>query len=103
TGDAQIQEDLAYRRRTQPWDQPNLGSTFKNPPHDHAARLLEAAGLKGRRIGDVAFSDRHANFLVNLGGGRARDARALVDLAVARVREQSGVTLETEIREVGES
>ncbi len=102
--DAGVQEDLAYRRRTQPWDQPNLGSTFQNPPGDHAGRLLEAAGLKGHRIGGVAFSDRHANFLVNLapGAARAADAQALVELAMARLHERFGVSLEPEIRRVGE-
>lgn len=101
-GDASVQADLDYRRNSQPWTQPNLGSTFKNPPGDKAGRLLEAAGLKGFRIGDVAFSDRHANFLVNLGGGKARDALALIELAQARVSEGSGIKLQLEVILLGD-
>ncbi len=101
-GDEAVKADLDYRRNSQPWSQPNLGSTFKNPPGDKAGRLLEAAGLKGHRIGAVAFSERHANFLVNLGEGRAADALALIELAKARVRERFGVTLELEVVLLGE-
>lgn len=101
-GDAAVKADLDYRRGSQPWDKPNLGSTFKNPPGDKAGRLLEAAGLKGHRIGGVAFSDRHANFLVNLGDGRPKDARALIELARQRVREAAGIELQLEVVLIGE-
>ena len=100
-GDLRVARDLEERRARQPWSLPNLGSTFKNPPGDHAGRLLEACGLKGHRLGSVAFSELHANFLVNLGGGRAADAHALVELGRKRVFEAMGVELEPEIRRVG--
>jgi UDP-N-acetylmuramate dehydrogenase len=96
-GDAQLRTDMSYRRRTQPWAKPNLGSTFKNPPGDHAGRLIEACGLKGASEGGVAFSDLHANFLVNLGGGRARDALRLIRRAQAAVRRMTGVDLVLEV------
>ncbi len=96
-GDSQLKADMGYRRRTQPWAKPNLGSTFKNPPGDHAGRLIEASGLKGASEGRVAFSDLHANFLVNLGGGRAADALRLVRRAQAAVRRLSGVDLVLEV------
>jgi len=97
-----MQADRDYRRRTQPLDRPTWGSTFRNPPGDHAGRLLEAAGLKGHRLGRVMFSDLHANFAVNLGGATAREALALVRLAQGRVRERFGVELELEVRLMGE-
>jgi UDP-N-acetylmuramate dehydrogenase len=96
-GDAQLKADMSYRRRTQPWAKPNLGSTFKNPPGDHAGRLLEQSGFKGRSEGKVAFSDLHANFLVNLGGGRSADALRLVHEAQAVVRRTAGVDLMLEV------
>jgi UDP-N-acetylmuramate dehydrogenase len=100
-GDAQLRSDMAYRRRTQPWAKPNLGSTFKNPPSDFAGRLIEACGLKGAREGEVAFSDLHANFLVNLGGteiqARASDALRLIRRAQATVQRQAGVALALEV------
>lgn len=101
-GDAQLRADLDYRRRTQPWEKPNLGSTFRNPPGDFAGRLLETCGLKGERVGNVAFSALHANFLTNLGAGRADDARALIALAQRRVRDQAGITLTLEVALAGE-
>ena len=71
-------------------------------PAAFAGRLLENAGLKGTRLGAAAFSDEHANFIVNLGGARAEDVRALIELARNRVKEQSGVALEAEVRMIGE-
>jgi UDP-N-acetylmuramate dehydrogenase len=96
-----MQEDRARRRATQPLDRPSFGSTFRNPPGDFAGRLVEAVGLKGHRIGGAAWSDVHANFVVNLGGATARDVLALVSLARARVRERFGIGLETEVRLLG--
>ncbi len=99
---AAMAADREYRRRTQPLDRPTWGSTFRNPPGEHAGRLLEAAGMKGERLGDAMFSEVHANFVVNLGRATARDALALVRLGRERVRRRSGVELELEIRCVGE-
>jgi len=99
---AAMEADKEKRRRTQPLSQPTWGSTFRNPPGDHAGRLIEAAGLKGHRIGDAMWSDVHANFVVNLGAATARDCLALIRLARARVRETFGVVLELEVRLVGE-
>jgi UDP-N-acetylmuramate dehydrogenase len=97
-----MQDDLARRRRTQPYDRPTFGSTFTNPPGDYAGRLIEAAGLKGHRVGNATWSDVHANFVSNLGGATARDVLALVKLARSRVKERFGIVLETEVRLVGE-
>jgi UDP-N-acetylmuramate dehydrogenase len=97
-----MQADRERRRRTQPLDRPSFGSTFRNPPGDFAGRLVEAVGLKGHRVGGAMWSDVHANFVVNVGGARARDVLALVELARARVRERFGVALETEVRLLGE-
>ena len=83
-------------RANQPSD-PSAGSAFKNPPGDFAGRLIEAVGLKGYRLGDMAFSDKHANFLVNLGKGTFEDAAALLELAQRRVKEASGIELEREV------
>ena len=76
---------------------------FRNPPDDHAARLIEVCGLKGRRQGGAGISDKHANFIVNLGGARAADIEALIVLAETAVREQFGIVLEREVRIVGET
>lgn len=96
--------DSEWERRaaTQPLDQPSFGSTFRNPPGDFAGRLVEEAGLKGLRIGGAVVSERHANFIVNAGGATAADVVALVRRVRDAVRERSGVTLETEVRLVGE-
>lgn len=99
---ARVAELHAKRAAHQPHGLPNAGSIFKNPPGNFAGRLLEGAGLKGARLGDAAFSTEHANFIVNLGAARAEDVRALIELARGRVRERSGVALETEVRLVGE-
>ena len=97
-----MEADRERRRSTQPLSQPNFGSTFRNPPGDHAGRLIEAAGLKGHRVGNAMWSPVHANFVVNLGGASARDCLALIRLARARVRERFGVALELEVRLLGE-
>ncbi len=97
-----VDELRARRASRQPRGVPNAGSVFKNPPGAFAGRLLEGAGLKGRRLGGAAFSDQHANFIVNLGGARADEVRALMELARIKVREQSGVWLEPEVRIVGD-
>ncbi len=92
---------LERRSRTQPLDVPSCGSVFVNPPGDFAGRLIEAAGLKGRRIGAAQISPVHANFIANLGGASARDVLALIELARAAVEDASGVRLGTEVRILG--
>ena len=97
-----IRELLARRIAAQPLGEPNAGSVFRNPPNDHAARLIEACGLKGHVIGGAAISAKHANFIVNQGNARAADIEALIDLAQQTVQQRCGVRLEREVRIVGE-
>jgi len=99
---ARVAELKAKRASRQPRGVPNAGSIFKNPPGNFAGKLLEGAGLKGTRLGGAAFSDQHANFIVNLGGAQAADVRALIDMARDKVKEHSGVWLEPEVRLVGD-
>jgi UDP-N-acetylmuramate dehydrogenase len=89
------------REQAQPQGSPNAGSMFKNPPGDHAGRLIDAAGLKGVRVGAMQISERHGNFFVNLGGARASEVKALMDLAQQVVWERFQVRLEPEVRLVG--
>ncbi len=89
-------QTLLSLRTNQPHD-PSAGSAFKNPPNDAAGRLIEAVGLKGYRIGNMAWSEIHANFLVNLGGGVYEDAMQLIALAKARVAQEFNILLEEEI------
>jgi UDP-N-acetylmuramate dehydrogenase len=97
-----ISSYLVRRNAAQPVQYRSAGSVFKNPPGDFAGRLVEQAGLKGARIGGAMISERHGNFIVNLGGARACDVLALVDAARARVRERTGIELELEVRVIGE-
>jgi UDP-N-acetylmuramate dehydrogenase len=96
-----VERLLARRSDTQPLNVPSCGSVFKNPPGDYAGRLIEAAGLKGFRIGGAEISPVHANFIANTGGATAADVLALIREAAARVRASSGVRLEREVRIVG--
>jgi len=98
---AEVEVLLARRGATQPLSVPSCGSVFKNPPGDHAGRLIEAAGLKGYRVGGAQISPVHANFIANTGGATASDVMALIDLAQERVRAQSGTRLEREVRILG--
>ena len=105
-GDAEaLKEEVACyqaeRRRRHP-TQPSAGSVFRNPPGNPAGRLVEAAGGKGLSIGAARVSEKHANFIVNMGGASARDIEALIELVCQRVKEKFGVELETEVRIVGE-
>ncbi len=100
---AAIHALLRRRAATQPLRQANAGSVFRNPPGDFAARLIEAAGLKGLSCGRAQVSAMHANFIVNLGGARATDIETLIDTVQARVEAASGVRLEPEVRRVGEA
>jgi len=93
---------VAKRKSSQPSGYPNSGSMFRNPPGDFAGRLIEAAGLKGKRIGRAQISERHANFIVNLGGARAEDVRRLMESARAEVKKQFAIELLAEVRLLGE-
>lgn len=93
---------VAKRKSSQPSGYPNSGSMFRNPPGDFAGRLIEAAGIKGKRIGQAQISERHANFIVNLGGAKAEDVRRLMDLARAEVKKQFAIELAAEVRRLGE-
>jgi UDP-N-acetylmuramate dehydrogenase len=84
------------RKATQPTELPSCGSVFLKPEGDFAGRLIEAAGLKGRRVGGIEVSQKHANFFVNIGGGTAKDALTLVELVEHEVFEQFGVRLTRE-------
>jgi len=99
---ARIKAFLSRRIATQPLQQPNAGSVFRNPPGDHAARLIESCGLKGLAIGGAEVSRRHANFIVNRGGATATDIESLICEVRLRVHTQSGVDLVPEVRIVGE-
>jgi UDP-N-acetylmuramate dehydrogenase len=98
---ARMDEARTRRIAAQPHGKANAGSIFKNPAGDHAGRLIEVAGLKGRRAGRARISERHANFIVNEGGAYAADVKALMDLAQRMVWERDGVWLEPEVQLVG--
>src|SRR5882724_8635439 len=97
-----IRELLDKRRETQPIGEWSCGSVFTNPPGDHAARLIESAGLKGFRIGDASVSEKHANFIINHGQARAADIEALILHVQKAVAAAHGIELLTEVRIVGE-
>lgn len=93
---------LVQRSLRQPVEFRSAGSIFKNPYGDYAGRLVEAAGVKGMRVGKAMISEKHGNFIVNLGRARAADVLALVKLAQEQVQATTGITLELEIRVIGE-
>jgi UDP-N-acetylmuramate dehydrogenase len=97
-----IKQFLQKRIATQPLEQPNAGSVFRNPANDYAARLIESCGLKGFAIGGAMVSPRHANFIVNTGGACAADIEALIEHVQRTVRERTGIALECEVRIIGE-
>jgi UDP-N-acetylmuramate dehydrogenase len=99
----QMKHHLERRRATQPLQLPNAGSIFMNPPGDYAGRLIEQAGLKGLREGDAQVSEKHANFIVNLGNASARDVLILMDRVRAAVQDRFGVRLEPEVKIWGEN
>jgi UDP-N-acetylmuramate dehydrogenase len=94
-------EHAEFRRRTQPTGACS-GSLFANPAGDHAARLIEEAGLKGHQLGAMQISPKHANWMMNTGGGTSTEARALVELVRETVRDRFGVDLRPEIEFLGE-
>jgi UDP-N-acetylmuramate dehydrogenase len=106
-GDGAAEQDairalLARRAATQPTGLPSCGSTFRNPPGDHAARLIEACGLKGFRIGGAEVSPKHANFIINTGNASAADIEALIGHIQRTVQDRFGVALQAEVHTVGE-
>ena len=105
-GDPEVSEQkiknlLAKRLETQPLNLPNAGSTFRNPEGDYAARLVEACGLKGHIIGGAQISEKHANFIVNLGNATAHDIEQLIDLMRDQVKEKFGISLQQEVHVLG--
>jgi len=95
--------DAKRRRDTrQPLGLPNAGSIFKNPPGEYAGCLIEAVGLKGRRVGDAVVSEQHANFIVNVGSATAADVKRLIDEISTAVWKEKAVRLVPEIKLVGE-
>ena len=97
TVQAELRKRIDRRNATQPLELPNSGSIFRNPPGDYAARLIEAAGCKGWRVGNAEVSQKHANFIVNRGGASCADVLALIERVRDAVREKHGVELETEV------
>ena len=94
-------ELLIKRNRAQPVNFPNSGSMFKNPPGTYAAKLIEESGLKGTRRGSAQISEKHGNFIVNLGGATAKDVLELIELARKAVSTKTGITLELEVKLLG--
>jgi UDP-N-acetylmuramate dehydrogenase len=99
---ALIKELLQKRIDTQPLGQPNAGSVFRNPPEGFAARIIEDCGLKGLRIGNAQVSQKHANFIVNLGGATAADIEAVIEKVEEVVEAKTNVRLIREVRIIGE-
>lgn len=100
--DAAIKVLLARRKATQPIGELSCGSVFTNPPGDHAARLIESAGLKGFRIGGARVSEKHANFIINDGTAKSEDLERMIEHVRATVERVHGVRLTPEVRIVGE-
>jgi UDP-N-acetylmuramate dehydrogenase len=97
-----IRKNISARRERHPLEYRNAGSIFKNPGEIPAGRLIETSGLRGMRIGDAQVSDKHGNFIVNLGHATATEVLCLIDLIQKRVFEATGYSLETEVRIIGE-
>lgn len=100
---ANMRRLLDKRSDSQPLGRPSAGSVFRNPPGDHAGRLIEAAGLKGAREGGAMVSDKHANFIINSDAATARDIEALIGRIRAEIGRRFGVELEPEVRILGEA
>jgi len=98
----EIKALLRKRIASQPLNLPNAGSVFRNPPGSHAARLIEQCGLKGKRIGDAQVSEKHANFIVNVGNASAADIEQLINEVQRVVEQRTGVRLQCEVRIIGE-
>lgn len=102
-GQAKIKKLLSQRGATQPTSQPSCGSVFRNPPNDHAARLIEQAGLKGLCIGGACVSEKHANFIINTGTATAADIESLIQKVAETVKQQHGIELHREAHIIGEA
>ena len=102
TARQEIKALLNKRIASQPLNQPNAGSVFRNPPNDHAARLIEQCGLKGKQIGGAQVSEKHANFIVNTGDATAAAIENLINEVQAAVEQQTGIKLHPEVRIIGE-
>jgi UDP-N-acetylmuramate dehydrogenase len=98
-----VKDYLHYRKDTQPLAMPSAGCVFKNPPRDSAGRLLEAAGLKGMRVGDAEVSTKHGNFIVNRGHASAADVIGLIQKVRRMIKQKAGVRLDLELKVVGEA
>ena len=99
---SEVRQLLQKRNDSQPIGQPSCGSVFKNPPNNYSARLIESAGLKGYCLGKACISDKHANFIISKPGTTARDIENLITLIQQTVKQKFDITLETEVRIVGE-
>ncbi len=99
----EIKALMEKRSASQPLQMPNAGSVFRNPQGEHAAKLIEGCGLKGKRIGGAQVSEKHANFIVNAGGATAADIEALIVEVQTTVQQQTGINLHPEVQIVGES
>ena len=93
----ELKRRITLRNQSQPLELPNSGSIFRNPPGDHAGRLIEATGCKGWKAGGAEVSEKHANFIVNRGGATCADVLELIEKVRAAVKAQHGVDLETEV------
>lgn len=101
--DISIREMLAERAEAQPLGQYSCGSVFRNPPNDHAARLIEVCGLKGKTVGGASVSEKHANFIINSNKASSSDIEQLIELVQATVYEKHTITLIPEVRIIGEA
>ena len=100
---ARIRTLLEQRSATQPSNMPSCGSVFRNPPGDHAARLIEACGLKGYCVGEACVSEKHANFIINTGAARATDIETLIARVQSLVEQHFNIRLQPEVRIIGEA
>ena len=98
-----IKEYLNHRKNTQPLNWPTAGSTFRNPKDTFAAKLIEECGLKGFRVGNAEVSDKHANFIINLGNASAKDIENIIDYVESEVFKQKGIKLEREVKILGDA
>ncbi len=101
-GLSKIKQLLLKRSETQPMGVPSCGSVFRNPEGDYAARLIESCGLKGFKIGNAQVSEKHANFIINLGNAKAIDIEQVIITVAEKVKQQHGIQLESEVRIVGD-
>jgi UDP-N-acetylmuramate dehydrogenase len=98
----EIKELLAHRKKTQPLNWPTAGSTFRNPKNNFAAKLIEDCGLKGYQIGGAQVSEKHANFIINLGNASALDIEKIINYIQKEVYKKTNIQLLREIKIIGE-